>query len=220
MSLFSRIIAGQIPGEFVFRSERWVSFLDIRPTNPGHALLVPVYEAQFLADLPGATVAELGLHLQRLTLAVKRVTGAPAVNVVLNDGPQAGQEVPHVHFHVVPRWPGDQAGYRFRPQPGVELATMHLTDLQRRLAETYGHKDHARGTAGTFMYLMEEVGELAEALREPDKHDLEGEFADCVAWLTSLANVAGVDLAAVVERKYGAGCTRCGRTPCTCETKP
>jgi NTP pyrophosphatase (non-canonical NTP hydrolase) len=97
---------------------------------------------------------------------------------------------------------------------------MNLADLQATLQAAYGHKDQARGVDGTFMYLMEEVGELAEALREPDKHDLEGEFADCVAWLASLANVAGVDLTAAVARKYGAGCTRCGQTPCVCLSKP
>ncbi len=97
---------------------------------------------------------------------------------------------------------------------------MNLRDLQTQLAATYGHKDIARGTAGTFMYLMEEVGELAEALREPAAHDLPGEFADCVAWLTSLANTAGIDLAAAVEQKYGHGCSRCGKSPCICDTKP
>ena len=97
---------------------------------------------------------------------------------------------------------------------------MTLQELQAKLLVTYGHKDQARGSAGTFMYLMEEVGELAEALREPGKHDLEGEFADCVAWLTSLANVAGVDLGAAVERKYGTGCNRCGKVPCICDSKP
>jgi NTP pyrophosphatase (non-canonical NTP hydrolase) len=70
------------------------------------------------------------------------------------------------------------------------------------------------------MYLMEEVGELAEALREPEKHDVDGEFADCLAWLTSLANTAGVDLAAVTEAKYGAGCQRCRKAPCACASKP
>lgn len=97
---------------------------------------------------------------------------------------------------------------------------MNLRDLQARLQATYGHKDIDRGSAGTFMYLMEEVGELAEALREPEKHDLEGEFADCVAWLASLANVAGIDLAAAVEKKYGHGCIRCGKSPCICDSKP
>lgn len=120
-SLFSKIIAGQIQGEFVFRSERWVAFLDIRPTNPGHTLLVPVAEAQYLADLPAETLAELGLYLPRLVRAVKHGTGCPAVNVVLNDGPEAGQEVPHVHFHIVPRNVDDGAGYRFRPHPNSDL---------------------------------------------------------------------------------------------------
>jgi histidine triad (HIT) family protein len=123
-SIFSKIIAGQIPGNFVFRTERWVALLDIRPTSPGHTLLIPVAETTFLADLPGATQAELGLHLSRLTTAVKRVTGCPGVNVVLNDGPAAGQEVPHVHWHVVPRWPGDGRGYRFAPQPNDDLRAM------------------------------------------------------------------------------------------------
>lgn len=123
-SIFSKIIAGQIPGNFVFRSERWVALLDIRPTSPGHCLLIPLAEDQHFADLPGATQTELGLHLARLITAVKRVTGAPAVNVVLNDGPLAGQEVPHVHWHIVPRWPDDGRGFRFHPQPGADLPAM------------------------------------------------------------------------------------------------
>jgi len=95
-----------------------------------------------------------------------------------------------------------------------------LAAFQARNKATYGAKDAERGVDGTFMYFIEEVGELAEALREPDQHDLPGEFADCLAWLTSLAHIAGVDLAAVTEKKYGAGCTTCGQDPCTCATKP
>jgi NTP pyrophosphatase (non-canonical NTP hydrolase) len=95
-----------------------------------------------------------------------------------------------------------------------------LRTFQRQIAATYGDKDRARGSAGTFMYLIEEVGELAEALREPDRHDLDGEFADTLAWLVSLAEVAGIDLAAVTERKYPAHCQRCGESPCACDSKP
>ncbi len=123
-SLFSRIIAGAIPGEFVFRADRWVAFLDIRPTSPGHVLLVSVTEAAYLAELPAATLAELGGQLARLTAVVKTATGCLAVNVVVNDGPLAGQEVPHVHVHVIPRWPDDGRGYRFAPQPGQDLTAM------------------------------------------------------------------------------------------------
>src|ERR1043165_5902385 len=95
-----------------------------------------------------------------------------------------------------------------------------LAAFQRHIATTYGAKDAQRGAAATFMYLMEEVGELAEALREPQKHDLPGEFADCLAWLVSLAHLAEVDLAAATAAKYPGLCLRCGGTPCVCVSKP
>lgn len=106
-SLFTRIIAGEIPGQFVFTDELWVALLDISPANPGHVLLVPRAEGQFLGDLPSATLAAMGERLTRLIAVVKRVTGCPAVNVIVNDGPAAGQAVPHAHIHVIPRFPGD-----------------------------------------------------------------------------------------------------------------
>ncbi len=106
-SLFSRIIAGDVPGEFIFKDALWASFLDIHPTSFGHALLVPRQEAPYLANLAPDVLAALGGYCARLSLAVKRATGATAVNLVLNDGPEAGQVVPHVHLHVIPRTAGD-----------------------------------------------------------------------------------------------------------------
>jgi NTP pyrophosphatase (non-canonical NTP hydrolase) len=97
---------------------------------------------------------------------------------------------------------------------------MDLRAFQRHIATTFGDKDAARGIDGTFMYFIEEVGELAEALRERDKHDLAGEFADCLAWLTSLAHLAGVDLAAVTSAKYSGTCPKCAVQPCVCHSKP
>ena len=107
-SLFTRIISGEIPGKFVFKDDRWVALLDISPANPGHVLLIPVAEVQYLNDLPGGTLAALGDRLTRLIAAVKKATGAPAVNVLLNDGPAANQAVPHAHLHLIPRFPGDR----------------------------------------------------------------------------------------------------------------
>lgn len=98
--------------------------------------------------------------------------------------------------------------------------TVDLRAFQDSIARAYGDKDAARGVAGTFMYFVEEVGELAEALREPSRHDLRGEFADCLAWLASLAHLAGVDLAAAAEAKYPGVCSVCGRSPCGCDSKP
>jgi NTP pyrophosphatase (non-canonical NTP hydrolase) len=80
----------------------------------------------------------------------------------------------------------------------------------------YLERDIARGVDGTFMWLMEEVGELAAALRDGTHEERMGEFADVLAWLTTIANVVGVDLNAAVQRKYGTGCPGCGHFVCTC----
>jgi NTP pyrophosphatase (non-canonical NTP hydrolase) len=95
--------------------------------------------------------------------------------------------------------------------------SLSLAELQKNIAATYGAKDGRRGVAGTFMWFMEEVGELAAALRGGGREEQAAEFADVLAWLTTLANVAGVDLEAAVQAKYGGGCPGCRTTPCVCD---
>jgi NTP pyrophosphatase (non-canonical NTP hydrolase) len=98
---------------------------------------------------------------------------------------------------------------------------MTLGQLQSRIRELYGAKDGRRGVEGTFMWFMEEVGELSAALRSGPKPDLAAEFADVLAWLATLANIADIDLDAAIDAKYGRGCPKCVRTPCACaEAKP
>jgi NTP pyrophosphatase (non-canonical NTP hydrolase) len=91
-----------------------------------------------------------------------------------------------------------------------------LADFQQLIKRMYFEKDIARGVEGTFMWLMEEVGELASALRSGTHEERVLEFADVLAWLTTIANVAGVDLTEAVMRKYGSGCPGCGCFVCTC----
>jgi len=92
-----------------------------------------------------------------------------------------------------------------------------LRDFQQLIRDMYGSKDEARGVDGTFMWLMEEVGELAAALRSGTPAEKAAEFADVLAWLTTIANVAGVDLTAAITEKYGRGCPGCGKLACTCD---
>ena len=94
--------------------------------------------------------------------------------------------------------------------------SLTLADLQALIETMYSSKDEARGIDGTFMWLMEEVGELAAALRERKTDELAGEFADVLAWLATIANVAGVDLQQAVLQKYGQGCPGCGEMVCQC----
>lgn len=102
-----------------------------------------------------------------------------------------------------------------------------IRDLQRLIREMYHEKDVARGIAGTFMWLMEEIGELSSALRDYDggnknQEQLSAEFADVIAWLVTIANVAEIDLTQALLEKYGAGCPGCGELVCQCpdEEKP
>lgn len=96
--------------------------------------------------------------------------------------------------------------------------SMTLGQLQQRIRELYGQKDAARGVEGTFMWFMEEVGELSAALRNGTPEERVLEFADVLAWLVTLANCTGVDLDEAVRRKYGDGCPVCGQVPCACGT--
>jgi histidine triad (HIT) family protein len=105
--IFCKIVAGQIPAAKVLETDSAIAFLDIAPVAPGHTLLAPKEHFATLAETPPALAAALGSELPRLVRAVLAGTGAAALNVVQNNGRDAGQLVPHVHFHLVPRTPGD-----------------------------------------------------------------------------------------------------------------
>lgn len=92
---------------------------------------------------------------------------------------------------------------------------MEIRELQDVLRRTYLRRDEARGRDATFRWTIEEVGELAKAFRTMDHAELTHEFGDVLAWLTSLANLTGVDLEDAAAR-YADGCPRCGASPCTC----
>jgi NTP pyrophosphatase (non-canonical NTP hydrolase) len=93
---------------------------------------------------------------------------------------------------------------------------VEIAEFQRLIEAIYGQRDRARGLAATHMWFGEEVGELTRALRRDRRAELEGEFADVLAWLATLASMSGVDLEAAARRKYAAGCPRCRATPCAC----
>ncbi|MFO1008753.1 MAG: MazG nucleotide pyrophosphohydrolase domain-containing protein [Planctomycetota bacterium] len=93
---------------------------------------------------------------------------------------------------------------------------MRIADFQKRIEDIYYERDSARGLHGTHMWFCEEVGELTRALRRNKREELEGEFADVLAWLSTLASIAKIDLEEAARKKYGQGCPRCKATPCAC----
>ncbi len=92
---------------------------------------------------------------------------------------------------------------------------VELAALQDVIERTYGARDRERGVPSTVAWLVEELGELAQAVRKGSPADQVHEFADVLAWVASLANQMGVDLTAAIQR-YADGCPRCHALPCAC----
>jgi NTP pyrophosphatase (non-canonical NTP hydrolase) len=90
-----------------------------------------------------------------------------------------------------------------------------LDDFQHLIGATFGDRDRARGVPSSVAWLAEEVGELAQAVRKGSHEQQLHEFADVLAWLTSLANQVGVNLSEAAQR-YADGCPRCMKVPCIC----
>ncbi len=96
---------------------------------------------------------------------------------------------------------------------------MTIAEFQKLIERIYFERDSARGSEKTFVWFIEEIGELAKALGRHDKvspGNLAQEFADVLAWLTTLASLAEVDLEAAAKKKYGGGCPKCRSIPCAC----
>ena len=88
--------------------------------------------------------------------------------------------------------------------------------FQRLIEDIYFDRDHDRGIDKTLLWFCEEVGELVRAIRRGERDNLEEEFGDVYAWLSTLASLHGLDLDSIGRKKYGSGCPRCSATPCAC----
>lgn len=93
---------------------------------------------------------------------------------------------------------------------------MRVREFQDLMGDLYLEKDSRRGKKATLLWLVEEVGELSEALRKDDKEGLKEEMADVVAWVSSLANLCDINLEDALAEKYPGRCRYCGSIPCRC----
>jgi histidine triad (HIT) family protein len=114
--VFCEILQGDAPASVVYEDERVMAFMDIQPVNPGHLLVVPRIHARDLASVEPEAGGWLFRVAMRLAEALRRSgLRCEGVNLFLADGAAAGQEVFHVHLHVIPRFLGDGFGFRFGP---------------------------------------------------------------------------------------------------------
>lgn len=126
ISIFTRIINGEIPCHRVYEDDKVIAFLDINPLSPGHTLVVPKEPAETVDKLSDDSSAAIGRVLPRICRAVLKATGAKAFNILQNNGAGAHQAVFHVHFHIIPKMESGQGlgiGWKTgKLEQGEELA--------------------------------------------------------------------------------------------------
>lgn len=115
MTIFAKILDGQIPSHKVYEDEHVLAFLDVGPLSKGHTLVIPKERKAFLHELSDEQAAAIGRVLPRIARAVMKATGATAYNVLQNNGAEAHQAVFHVHFHIIPKLGEAGLGVVWRP---------------------------------------------------------------------------------------------------------
>jgi len=139
-NIFAKILRGEIPCHRVYEDELCLAILDIFPVNPGHLLVIPKASAVTVPELDPAVAAHLMAVGARLSQVVRdTVPRCEGVNFWISDGAVAGQEIPHVHLHIIPRFEGDGFGWRVGPnnrKPADQAALKALADQYRTTLET------------------------------------------------------------------------------------
>ena len=138
--IFCDILAGKAPANFVYRDELCAAFMDIRPVNPGHVLVIPTRHAILLPELDEASIRQMLFTAQQVDTAL-RASGlkCEGVNLFLADGRAAGQDVMHVHLHVIPRYRDDGHHLRFSPAYFVPTPAAELEKNAQLIRQRMGN---------------------------------------------------------------------------------
>lgn len=134
--IFCGIVEGRLPSSIVYEDDVVMAFMDIRPVNPGHLLVIPKRHFEFMSDMD----EESGAHLFQITMRVQQamrlsLSKCEGINLFLADGAVAGQEVPHIHMHVLPRFVGDP--FRLQIDYGPAPDRGDLDEMAKKILGAY-----------------------------------------------------------------------------------
>ncbi|MFB6282768.1 MAG: HIT family protein [Halobacteria archaeon] len=134
--IFCKIVDGEIPSRTVYEDDEVIAFLDVNPLSRGHTLVVPKEHEASLDDLGDEVHDAVIETVHGIAPDVTEAVDAPAYNLGINNGPEAGQEVPHVHYHVVPRFEGDGGGpiHAIMPSP-PEIPDGEMDDIEEAVGD-------------------------------------------------------------------------------------
>jgi histidine triad (HIT) family protein len=140
--IFCQIVERKLPAHIVYEDDEILAFLDIRPISPGHALVIPKKHVASLAELEAPLDGRL-FHIAGKIAAALRISGlrVDGINVWLADGKAAFQEIPHIHIHVIPRFPGDGIRIQAGPDYGKTLPKTELIENANKIREALGDID-------------------------------------------------------------------------------
>ena len=132
--VFCKLFSGELEVSVIHEDNVCVAFMDVQPINPGHALVVPRKHAPYLADLEAEDGAQMFRVAQRVAGALRECgVKCEGINFFLADGEAAGQEVFHVHLHVIPRYSGDGFGLKLPPDYQDRPDREELNDIAQRI---------------------------------------------------------------------------------------
>lgn len=131
MTVFEMIINGDIPSTKIYEDDLCIAILDIAPRTKGHTLVISKKVYPTIADAPSETVAHMMDIVKKVDGKMRSVLKADGTNVIINNSPASGQEVPHLHIHVIPRFKDD--GISFFP-PSTKYEEEEMSEYGRKLA--------------------------------------------------------------------------------------
>ncbi len=132
-TIFTQIVAGEIPSYTVYEDETTYAFLDAHPLAPGHTLVIPKEPYERLNDMPPELAGDVFSTVSKVTDAVERAVDAPATTIAINNGEEAGQEVPHVHCHVIPQFRNSTAKPIHALFTGADLADEEMEAIAEKI---------------------------------------------------------------------------------------
>jgi histidine triad (HIT) family protein len=132
-NIFARILRGEAPAHTVLDDEHCLAFMDLMPQSPGHTLVIPKEPAENLFDLSAAGLGHAIATTQRVARAVKAAFQPAGIMMLQLNGADAGQTVFHIHFHVIPRYPGEGLTLHARSMADADELAAHAQRIQEAL---------------------------------------------------------------------------------------
>jgi len=127
--IFCKIIRGEIPCSKVYEDKEFLAFLDIRPINKGHTLIIPKVHCKNLLDFPKSEETDLFEFIKKMATAVVKATSADGFNLGMNNGKAAGQIVHHAHLHIIPRFDNDG----LESWPHKQYSESEMQEVQKKI---------------------------------------------------------------------------------------